>query len=125
MPGPKNGKSEADPTGLSAKTPGAKLDAGKPPVYRGVIAYFPRALRAVADISQKGAVKYSWKGWQKVDDGINRYRDALGRHITDMGIDGPIDPSTGWRHSAQLAWNALAALELELMEEEKKDGSTG
>src|SRR5512135_1417397 len=35
---------EADPTGRQPHEPGAKLDAGKAPVLRGAIAYFPRAL---------------------------------------------------------------------------------
>lgn len=103
---------ELDPNGKSAKEKGSKLDHGKSPVSRGVLQYFPRALKEVANISQFGANKYVWKGWEQVPDGINRYGDALGRHILDEEIDGPIDPTTGLRHAAQVAWNALARLEL-------------
>jgi hypothetical protein len=71
---------EKDPNGIPASTPGAKLDTGKAPVMRGCIRYFPRALAVVAKISQKGARKYSWKGWEQVPDGENRYADARGRH---------------------------------------------
>ena len=121
-------KPEVDPNGLDSKTPGSKLDAGKSPVFRGVISYFPRALQAVANVSAYGANKYSWKGWESVPDGINRYADALGRHITKEGIEGELDleilndPKYPGRilHAAQVAWNALARLELILKEKEPK-----
>ncbi len=113
-------KVESDPNGIAAKTPGAKLDAGKSPVFRGAISYFPRALMAVADVSQYGANKYSWKGWESVPDGINRYSDALGRHIAKEGVEGLYDleirndPKFPGEilHASQVAWNALARLEL-------------
>lgn len=108
---------ETDPTGKGQHEPGAKLDAGKPPIVRGVLHYFPRALREVAKVSEFGIRQYTYGGWQHVSDGINRYSDALGRHILDEEIDGPIDPKTGLKHAAQVAWNALARLELMLREQ--------
>lgn len=108
---------ELDPNGKSAKELGSKLDLGKSPLYRGLLDYFPRACKAVADVSAAGARKYAWKGWESVPDGIARYRDALARHIADESIDGQYD-SDGFRHLAQQAWNALAALELTLREEQ-------
>lgn len=108
--------SEFDPNGKSPKEPGAKLDAGKSPVVQGCLAYFPRALKAVADVSAFGASKYAWKGWESVPDGVNRYANALGRHITDEAIEGPITKDSGLLHKAHIAWNALAALELYLRE---------
>lgn len=119
---------EADPTGRSPKQPGAKLDAGKPPVLRGAIQYFPRGMKAVACISQGGAEKYAWNGWESVPDGVDRYGDALGRHLCDEAI-GKFDPAdqrfidllaaahpawgtTELMHAAQDAWNALARFEL-------------
>lgn len=112
--------SETDPHGIPAGTPGAKLDAGKSPVFRGAISYFPRALTAVAGVSEYGANKYSWKGWESVPDGFNRYSDALGRHITKEGIEGLYDleirndPNYPGEilHASQVAWNSLARLEL-------------
>lgn len=114
---------EFDPNGKSPNESGAKLDAGKTPVYRGLFDYFPRACLAVADVSAAGAAKYAWKGWETVPDGINRYRDALGRHIVFESIDGTYDKD-GFRHLAQIAWNALASLELTLREEEQQNGKT-
>src|SRR5712671_1661436 len=109
---------EKDPHGKAAKQPGSKLDAGKSPIWRGVLDYFPRAVRAVADLSAYGANKYSWKGWEAVPDGINRYGDAMVRHIVKEAIEGPwdveikLDPKhpADIRHATQVAWNALARL---------------
>lgn len=110
-------RSESDPLGKSAKDPGSKLDAGKIPVLRGALQYFPLALAAVAGVSLKGAEKYTWKGWATVPDGVNRYGDALARHLLAEETDGPIDRDTGCLHAAQVAWNALARLELMLRAE--------
>lgn len=108
---------EVDPNGIAAGIKGAKLDAGKPAVWRGLLDYFPRACIAVADVSTRGAQKYSWKGWEEVKDGEHRYADALARHIVKESIDGLYDIGPGGLgkevlHSAQIAWNALARLEL-------------
>lgn len=108
---------EIDPNGLAANTPGSKLDAGKSPLMRGLLHYFPRALAAVADVSQVGANKYSWKGWESVPEGEYRYGDALVRHIVAEETEGLYDSKpggTGKLHAAQEAWNALARLELML-----------
>ena len=109
-------QSETDPNGIPAGVAGAKLDAGKPAVWRGCFSYFPRACIAVADVSSRGAAKYSWKGWEKVADGEARYADALARHILKESIEGPYDVGPGGLsdvlHASQIAWNALARLEL-------------
>lgn len=104
-------RAEKDPNGVAAGQPGAKLDAGKTPIYQGVLDYFPRAVEAVASLSAIGAKKYSWKGWKKVSDGVNRYGNALVRHITKESIEGPMD-ADGFLHATAVAWNALARLEL-------------
>jgi len=110
---------EADPTGRGAKEPGSKLDAGKAPILRGAIQYFPRALEQVAKVSEFGANKYAWRGWETVPDGVNRYGDAMGRHMVKEAIEGPIDADSGCLHAAQVAWNALARLELMLREQDR------
>jgi hypothetical protein len=103
---------ERDPNDLAPNTPGAKMDAGKAPMMQGVLHYFPRALREVAMLSLFGANKYAWKGWEQVDDGVNRYGDALIRHILAEQIDGLYDDQTKLLHATAVAWNALARLEL-------------
>lgn len=108
---------EQDPYGKDAKTGGSKLDAGKPAVWRGLIDYFPRACTAVATISTKGAEKYSWKGWETVPNGEARYADALMRHLLAESVEGLYDVGPKGLgpdvlHASQVAWNALARLEL-------------
>lgn len=97
-----------------------KFDGGKSPVYRGGLSYFPRAIREVAAVSGFGASKYAWKGWESVDDGFNRYSDAMVRHLTYEGEGEIVDPDSGLLHAAHIAWNALARLEL-LLKEEKNE----
>lgn len=119
-----NIKAERDPLGKSSKEPGSKLDAGKAPIYQGVLEYFPRSVQALAELSAYGANKYSWKGWEKVPDGVNRYNNALGRHIVKEAKEGMWDKEilndpkypAQVLHKTQIAWNAMAALELFLRE---------
>ena len=97
-----------------------KHDQHKPPVAKGALCMFPRAIRAVADMSAHGAEKYSWYNWLTVPDAIERYGDALVRHVMDEAVDGLIDPDSKHLHAAAAAWNALARLELILREGETK-----
>ena len=112
--------SESDPYGVKPHTPGAKLDAGKSPVYQGLIDYFPRACQAVADVSHFGAKKYTWKGWESVPGGIERYSDAQVRHMLAECTDERCDPDSGLTHAAHAAWNALAVLELKLKRDDER-----
>lgn len=99
-------------------------DAGKAPVMQGLFQFFPRALKEVALHSAYGAKKYEEKyedkNWSKVENGKNRYGDALSRHILDQFIDGPIDPESKRLHACAIAWNALAYLE-KVIEETNND----
>jgi hypothetical protein len=107
---------EQDPFGKSAKEPGSKLDAGKSPIVRGLLDYFPRACMEVAKVSAFGANKYAWKGWETVPDGVNRYGDAAARHVVYEAIEGLFDQDSGLLHAAHMSWNSLARLELMLRE---------
>lgn len=90
---------------------GMKFDDSKAPVMRGLIEYFPHALSEVSKVSGYGAQKYAWKNWVHVDDGLNRYSDALMRHVL-AGAYESHDEESGLMHAAHAAWNALARLEL-------------
>ncbi len=93
-----------------------KYDGGKAPIYRGALAYFPRAIELVAAVSAFGASKYAWKGWEGVSDGVNRYSDAMVRHLAREGQGEVLDPDSGLLHAGHVAWGALARLELMLRE---------
>lgn len=85
------------------------------PITTGVIDYFPRALAAVAEISVIGNDKHNpgeplhWAKEKSTD-----HADCIARHLIDRGKRG----KDGSRHSAALAWRALAFLEMELEAEE-------
>lgn len=109
---------EIDPFGVPPHVPGAKLDAGKVRVWL-CIRGFSRALMAVADVTTKGAAKYTPDGWRDVPNGQERYMDAMARHMLALGRGEQIDADTQCLHLAQVAWNALAALELELIRDKQ------
>lgn len=102
---------ELDPNGLDQHAPGAKLDQGK--IKAGLIGDFGLALQAVAEVGTFGANKYSRGGWQHVENGPERYTDAMWRHLLKEQSE-PHDNDSGLTHAAHAAWNALARLELVL-----------
>lgn len=109
---------EADPEGRDRHQPGAKLDAGKVLPWL-CISGFSRALAAVAHVTTVGATKYTPNGWASVPNGEQRYMEAFGRHLLALGRGEQVDADTDCLHKAQMIWNLLASLELELREAEK------
>lgn len=112
-----------------------KFDQDKIPIIRGVFMRFPRALAAIAKVSLTGCQKYGVPvddtSFVNVPDGFGRYTDALGRHLHAEITKGPINTEKGGLlppegveilHAAQVAWNALARLEIWLAEQEKSNG---
>lgn len=64
-----------------------------------------------------GSKKYDWNGWKEVDDRLQRYNNAMGRHFVAEGPDlDDVDEESGLLVAAHTAWNALAKLEI-LLEE--------
>lgn len=81
------------------------------PLYSGLLRYFPRALIAVAELSRIGNDQHNPGQplhWDRSKSGD--HLDALLRHTVDAGT---VD-TDGVRHSAKVAWRALANLEQEL-----------
>lgn len=83
------------------------------PMTRGLGDYFPDALAAVSNVSFEGNEKHNpgeelhWSRGKSMD-----HADCIARHLAQRGgFDGPI------RHSAALAWRALALLQEELENE--------
>lgn len=104
---------EFDPAGTDAHAPGAKLDGGKALPWL-CISGFAHALAEVAEVTTRGARKYTPNGWMAVPDGETRYMDAALRHLLALGRGEGVDPDTGCLHKAQVVWNLLASLELEI-----------
>jgi len=81
------------------------------PIVTGVLDYFPDAIAAVARVSFLGNQQHNpgqRLHWDRTKS--NDYADTLGRHLLERGT---ID-ADGIRHSAKLAWRALALLQVEL-----------
>ncbi len=100
---------------------GKKWDDGKSPMYQGLFQYFPDALNAVAQDSRYGAVKYNLTyndvNWSRVEDGFNKYSDALVRHLGNEFKEGLWDLEArelGFDilHATMVAWNSLARLQI-------------
>jgi hypothetical protein len=113
--------SQVDPSGKDQHEKGAKLDAGKPRVSL-VLRSFSLALIEVSKVGTFGADKYTDNGWIEVPNGIERYDDALFRHLLNMDRS-DLDKESRLKHQAHAAWNALAELQLMLMEEAKNENS--
>lgn len=97
-----------------------KNDDGKAPVVQGFIRYFPRAMEAVARCSEHGirvyGGRYSDLNFTQVPYAKSRYLDALGRHLERP--EGSADIESGLDHAFHMAWNAMAYVEMLLIERE-------
>lgn len=86
----------------------------------GVVDYFPDALIAVAEVSYVGNEQHNpgkplfWDRSKSTDEA-----DALMRHFVQRGTR----DSDGMRHSAKVAWRALALLQKELESELEVDAA--
>jgi len=93
------------------KLPTESDERKKLPIATGVVDYFPLAFAALAELSRIGndthnpGMPLHWSRG-KSDD----HPDALMRHFIERG---KVDVN-GVRHSTQVAWRALAILQLEL-----------
>lgn len=67
-------------------------------------------LEEVVKVYMAGARKYGANQWQKLDDGYNRYKAAMLRHLVEYEKGNETDADTGCLHLAQVVWNAIAML---------------
>ena len=91
-------------------------DRKEKPVYTGVLKYFPDAILEVARCSFVGQEQHNPDKplhWDRSKSGDEL--DALSRHLLDAGT---ID-TDGVRHSAKVAWRALAKLQKEIENEKE------
>lgn len=85
------------------------------PMAEGLLWYFPNALAEVAKVSKAGNDQHNpgqplhWSRGKS-----NDHADCIMRHLVEAGT---VD-SDGMRHSAKIAWRALALLQEELEREE-------
>ena len=99
-------------TTLPADAAGRK----KCPVASGVLDYFPDALIAVSRVSFEGNEQHNpGQPLHWARDKSQDQDDTIARHFLQRGT---LD-NDGQRHSAKLAWRALALLQLEIEGEKK------
>ena len=55
-----------------------------------------------------GAEKYSDNSWQNLENGYERYKAALLRHLVEIEKGELTDNESGLLHTAHIMWNALA-----------------
>ena len=102
-----------------AKLPITPADRKATPITTGVLDYFPLAIAEVARVSKAGNDQHNpgqplhWAREKSTD-----HADCIGRHLLERGT---IDVD-GQRHSAKLAWRALANLQEELEKERQETG---
>lgn len=86
------------------------------PVATGVLDYFPDAIAAIAHLSWRGNEQHN-PGmplhWDRSKSGDEA--DTMMRHFLERGT---ID-TDGQRHSAKMAWRALALLQKEIEAEQR------
>lgn len=99
--------------------PGVKLDGDKNRLGL-VLCGFSRALIEVGKVGTFGAQKYSDDGWVSVQNGEQRYTDALLRHLFASAIGDHNDHESVLSHWAHVAWNALAVLDLMIRNSEEQ-----
>ena len=91
--------------------PADAKDRKNVPLATGVLDYFPGALAAVAEVSRIGNDQHNpgkplfWDRSKSTDEA-----DALMRHFLERGRW----DTDGTRHSAKVAWRALALLQKEI-----------
>ncbi len=94
--------------------PSASEERKAIPLCSGVLDYFPAALAEVAKLSKMGNDKHNpgeplhWTRGKSSD-----HADCIARHLIDRGV---VDPDTGLSHTVEIAWRALALLQVELEE---------
>lgn len=64
----------------------------------------------IVKVYTAGSIKYGDNNWQNLDNGYQRYKAAMLRHLLEYEKGNTIDEDTGCHHLAQVAWNAIAML---------------
>jgi hypothetical protein len=94
--------------------PTDKQERKETPIVAGVLDYFPAAIAAVANVSYVGNKQHNGDQPLHWARGKSMYHaDCLVRHLVERGT---MD-TDGLRHTAKIAWRALALLQEELERE--------
>jgi hypothetical protein len=72
----------------------------------------PNAIKGVAEVLTFGANKYSANGWQTVPNAVERYKDALYRHLNAYERGELVDEESGLSHLLHATTNLMFIIEL-------------
>lgn len=97
---------------------GIKYDTDKPRLAE-MIVDFKEPLLSLCKVWEFGANKYSKSNWKLVDNGKDRYTNAMLRHLVQED-DKEEDDESGLLHASHIAFNALARLYFILQEQKPK-----
>ena len=67
-------------------------------------------IEKVVEVYDFGSRKYAPNTWKGLDDGENRYRAALLRHLCEHEKGELFDKESGLLHMQHVCWNAIALL---------------
>ena len=94
------------------KCTGVKLDENKQRMA-DMLLCFQEVLPELCKIYEFGTNKYGEGNWKKVENGENRFKNAMMRHFLS---NRRYDQETGFLETAHVAYNALMILWFELQE---------
>ena len=97
---------------------GIKYDSDKLRIAE-MIEDFKEPLLELCKVWEFGANKYSKSNWKQLDNGRDRYSNALLRHLL-AEVDNPVDDESHLLHASHIAFNALARLYFILKERKLK-----
>lgn len=101
---------------------GTKYDGGKPRIGE-MLQDFALPLLEVTKAWEYGASKYEKRNWRKVENGKDRYTNALLRHLL-AEEERLVDDESLLLHATHVAWNALARLWFILQEPKTSEHTT-
>lgn len=97
---------------------GIKYDDGKPRLAEMIID-FKEPLLELCKVWEFGANKYSKSNWKQVDNGKDRYTNAMLRHLVQED-DCLVDDESKLLHASHIAFNSLARLYFIIKDKDKK-----
>lgn len=104
---------------LHKKQEGLKYDNGKPRIFE-MVEDFKEPLIEVSKVWAFGADKYEKHNWAYVDNAIDRYSNALLRHMLEGETT---DDESGLLHASHVAWNAIARLYFIIQKQKEQGGA--
>ena len=100
---------------MTSETKAMLQKRAKPQLCRGFVARFPRAIEAVARVSEFGANKHEVEmgdmSYLYTPGAEVLYLEAELRHMVAEVTEGECDPESMLLHKAHKAWDAMADLE--------------